>query len=254
MNKIKAAWLLLFVLLAWQQATAATGKEVVLSGTPQAPIVLVSAGGEASLHFPQLAGILRLGMGSGETSFWLSEQKCERQEGKGSLTLTWRNLFAKGDSYVLRFRKLTEGNGFILETEGNALPADARLYWAFGGCYGQELPNKKELALQPAYCKDNVFSVEGTAFTVYYGESMRLRTTKGITPPQSDIRLSDAHRQQTPVALFQSGKKTDAHLLSAACPVKNGEKYYFCFYAQNRVADYNYLMLPELFAKESGAK
>ena len=93
----------------------------------------------------------------------------------------------------------------------------------------------------------HVFSIEGNAFTTYYGESMKLRTVHGVSPIGSEIRLSDGHKQASPLALFNSGKKTDAPVISALCPWKPQEKLYFCFYQRG---DYNYFMLPGLFGKE----
>jgi hypothetical protein len=92
--------------------------------------------------------------------------------------------------------------------------------------------------------------VEGSAFTLYYGESMKLKVVQGVTPPTSDIRLSDAKKQTTPLEFCSSGKKTDAPALSGVFSLQPNEKYYFCFYLQNKDADYNYYMLPDLFTKE----
>ena len=75
-----------------------------------------------------------------------------------------------------------------------------------------------------ASCFHNVFSIEGNAFTTYYGESMKLRTVHGVSPIGSDIRLSDGHKQASPLALFNSGKKTDAPVISALYPWKPQEK------------------------------
>ena len=63
-------------------------------------------------------------------------------------------------------------------------------------------------------------------------------------------RLSDGHKQDTPLTLFTSGKKTDAPVLAATCLIRKGEKVYFCAYKQNAKADYTDYMLPELFYQE----
>jgi hypothetical protein len=94
----------------------------------------------------------------------------------------------------------------------------------------------------------NVFSVEGQAFTCYYGESMKLRTLQAVTPTD-DIRLSNGRQDKTPLLLYESGKRTDRPVLAGRCPLAANSKLYFCFYEQNARADYNYFMLPDLFAK-----
>ena len=54
-----------------------------------------------------------------------------------------------------------------------------------------------EPGIQPQYCKDNVFNVEGTQVTIYHGKVMQLRVTNLIVPSASSIRLSDGHKQDT---------------------------------------------------------
>lgn len=107
-----------------------------------------------------------------------------------------------------------------------------------------------EPGIQPQYCKDNVFNVEGTQVTIYHGKVMQLRVTNLIVPSASSIRLSDGHKQDTPLTLLTSGKKTDAPVLAATCLIRKGEKVYFCAYKQNAKADYADYMLPELFYQE----
>ena len=62
----------------------------------------------------------------------------------------------------------------------------------------------------------------------------------------------------TPLMLYESGKRTDRPVLAGRCSLSpassrnEGSKpfrLYFCFYEQNEKADYNYYMLPDIFAK-----
>ena len=77
---------------------------------------------------------------------------------------------------------------------------------------------------------------------------MNLRTVQAVTPTD-DIRLSDGHKDETPVTLYNSGKRTDRPVLAGRCPLVPDNKIYFCFYEQNEKADYNYYMLPDIFAQ-----
>lgn len=162
------------------------------------------------------AGTFRLGISKGNESRWLKPG--EKTEG---LAFQWKAL--------------PDTRGFILEVAvtSSSPKADA-LFWSFGDC-------------QPD-SDVNVFSVEGQAFTCYYGESMKLRTLQAVTPTD-DIRLSNGHKDESPLTLHESGKKTDRPVLSGRCPLVAGSKLYFCFYEQNAKADYNYYMLPDVFAK-----
>lgn len=228
---------------------------ITLSGEKSSPRVLACEAPEFSFHLPQMAGNFRIGLINKEESKWGSElQKVSTRREKGKITYTLTDRLLGKGSVVVRAARLTDSDGIVLEVEPRDIPEGVRLAWSFGGCYGKVLENPAGSRMEPRYCKYNVFSVEWTAFTVYYGESMKLKTIQGVTPVESDIRLSDAHQQQTPLALYESGKKTDAPALSAACPLRNGEKLYFCLYTQNAKADYNYYLLPDLFRREFEGK
>lgn len=200
------------------------------------------------LHLPQGAGTFRLGVVRGDESRWLDAADL-RFDGQ---VYVFRQVGQESGEIRLTCCRLTDTEGVIIEMEGRNLPDDLDVCWAFGGCHGDELIPEASVqpVILPAACHDNVFSVEGTAFTVYYGAVMRLRVVQGIMPPGSEIRLSDAHQQDSPLRLFRSGKRTDAPVISALFHWGKAEKRYFCLYKQNAKADYNYFMLPDLFKKE----
>ena len=120
------------------------------------------------------AGTFRLGISKGTDSHWLAPQE---------------NV--KGIAF--RWKALPDTRGFILEVAVTSLQQANILFWSFGDC-------------QPDM-DINVFSVEGQAFTCYYGESMKLRTLQAVTPTD-DIRLSNGHQDKTPLLLYESGKQT----------------------------------------------
>lgn len=178
-------------------------------------IVLLGIGSihaQAQLPVPP-AGIFRLGVAHENESHWLAPG--EKVKG---MTLKWKAL--------------PDTRGFILEVEVTTPSKADALFWSFGDC-------KPDADI-------NVFSVEGQAFTCYYGESMKLRTLQAVTPTD-DIRLSDGNKDETPLQLYESGKRTNRPVLAGRCPLAANTKLYFCFYEQNAKADYNYFILPELF-------
>ena len=176
-----------------------------------------------SFSMPDGSGTLRLGIIENDSSRWLDEKQTQLH---------------------IDCHPLSDTKGFILEIENRR--EDITLGWAFGGCDAIA----PESGIQPQYCKDNVFNVEGTQVTIYHGKVMQLKVTNLIVPSASSIRLSDGHKQDTPLTLFTSGKKTDAPVLAATCLIRKGEKVYFCAYKQNAKADYADYMLPELFYQE----
>ncbi|WP_321426375.1 DUF4450 domain-containing protein [uncultured Bacteroides sp.] len=252
MSKLNKTILAVLFIFAGIHVYAGEGNKfsIVLSGTQAAPRVLACKTPEFSFHFPQMAGNFKLGIISGQKSLWCSELKSVKLQKKdGKLIYTIEDNLLKEGKVTLRIAKLTDSDGFVMEVEGTNLPTGIDLFWSFGGSYAKVLSDKTDSGLKPEYCKDNVFSVEGNAFTVYYGESLDLKVVQAVVPDESDIHLSDAHKQTSPLAFHQSGKKTDAPALTGTTKLING-KLYFCFYLQNAKADYNSFMLPELFKKE----
>jgi polygalacturonase len=111
-------------------------------------------------------------------------------------------------------QSLRDTKGVIIEVFPENIPDNIELIWSFDGG-----------------TKDNVFSIEGHAFTLYYGESMALRAIQGCVSPESKLQISNSQS------------------LIGRLPVKSGQKHYLCFYVQNAKADYNYFMLADLFNK-----
>ena len=111
------------------------------------------------------AGTFRLGISKGADSHWLAPQE-------------------KVKGIVFLWKALPDTRGFILEVTVASLQQADTLFWSFGDC-------RPDMDI-------NVFSVEGQAFTCYYGESMKLRTLQAVTPTD-DIRLSNGHQDKTPL-------------------------------------------------------
>ena len=207
---------------------------------------------EFAFLFPEMAGNLKFGIGHEGQSKWLKElQTIEVGASNKYVKYTISDPLLKRGTITVEAAGLSDSDGIVLKVTGKNLPDGILLYWAYGGASGEMLSEGVTGSLKPSYCRDNVFSVEWTAFTLYYGESMRLRTVQAVAPVTSEIRLSDAYVQATPEAFFESGKATSAPALCARLPLGNGKPEYFCVYRQNEKADYNHFMLPALFERES---
>lgn len=199
---------------------------------------------------PEMAGQLTFGIIKGEDSKWITDTKIKIKEKKGTFIYIISDpLLGKG-RIEFRVVRLTDSDGVILEVEAEGIDNDVELLWSYAGASGKMLTPPQAVNVQPDYCTYNVYSVEHTAFTLYYGESMNLKVIQAVMPLTSAIRLSNYHVLSTPLLHYRSGKKTEAPSLAGVLPVRNGQKEYVCIYRQNDKADYNYYMLPALFEKE----
>jgi len=199
-------------------------------------------------RLPEGAGTFRLGIVADDGSRWLDE--CKFKKTGDRIYIVKDVLLGEGEVRLV-ICPLADTKGFVMEVSGSRLPKKLSLCWAFGACNEDENLAGLGAEISPGACRDNVFSDEENAFTVYYGVSMALRVTQGIAPIGSGLRLSDARHQKTPLELYHSGKKTDTPVISSLYSWNTKENCYFCFYKQNARADYNYFMLSQLFEKEN---
>lgn len=203
---------------------------------------------EFAFFFPEMSGNLNFGIISRNQSKWIREttQHAVKQKDRRIIYNISDPILGKGQ-VTFTVLPLQSSNGIVIEVVGKDLSDSTELFWSFGGGYAKELSRSQTRHLIPDYCKNNVFSVERSAFTMYYGVTVNLKVIMAVTPITSDIRLSDANKQSSPLEFFNAGKRTDAPALAAKLPLLNGKSEYFCFYRQNALADYNYFMLPALF-------
>lgn len=206
---------------------------------------------EFSFLMPEMAGNLKFGIINGTDSRWFSDLSIiDAKHSNNKIIYTLTDSLLNDGLIKVEVISLSNTEGIVAKLFAQNIPDNIQLFWSYGGAYGKLLNNNQPKGLSPIYCKDNVFSVEWSAFTLYYGESMKLKVVQGVMPVTSEIRLSDAYRQSSPLVFFNSHKKTEAPALTAVLPLKNNSAEYFCIYKQNNKADYNHYMLPALFESE----
>jgi hypothetical protein len=213
--------------------------------------VLSQYGTNFGFFMPETGGYLLTGVICGEKSMWLYQaKKCDVEKQKNGWIVNISDPMLGKGKLKMHVLPLTSSNGLILEVTGEKLPENLQFFWAYGGCSARTDSFEKTTFLQPEQCLNNVFSREINSFTAYYGPNVRLKVMMGVAPLDTETKLSDAHKISSPFELWNSDKRTDAPVMSALNTVKSGTPYYYCIYRQNKDADYNYYMLPDLFNKE----
>ncbi len=205
-----------------------------------------------SLLTPELAGTLRLGVMHGENSKWFSDFDQIKVKNSDSETrfVLKDDILAKGKiEYIIR--PLKDSKGGVMQLKCSDLPDGLELIWTYGGASNKSVSVNWQPEIKTDDCYQNVFSIEGDSFTLYYGTSRKLKILEAETPAGSKLRLADAFQQETPAQLLKSGKNTTAQVVAANVSLQNDSPLYFCFYFLSPYADYNYFMLPELFEKGS---
>lgn len=241
-------------LIAWNRIAFAQHSEKGYSFPYALKGVSSNANIEAAEHpefaflLPEMAGNLNFGIILGRENKWMSETKSQRVTKKGNrLIYIVSDPILGSGSLTFTAIPLKTSDGIVLEISGERLPENVELFWTYGGGYAKVLDKTAPRTLHPEYCLNNVFSVEQSAFTMYFGLTVDLKVVMAVTPIGSEIRLSDANEQSSPLLMFESGKKTLNPALAAKLVLSTGKKEYFCVYRQNAKADYNHFMIPALF-------
>ncbi len=234
---------------------AAAPNTTVLRKAADKTLVLAQNGTDFGFFMPETGGYLFTGLMVGEKSLWLRDAKqLKSQVSNRGWEVQVNDPILGTGQLRLEVQPLTDCNGLVLKITGKSLPEGLNFVWAYGGGSYDTLPAAKMTFLQPEQCHDNVFSREINAFTMYYGTTAKLKVMMGVMPLQTETRLSDAKKLTSPLAFWNSGKKTDSPALAGSNSLLSGESYYYCIYRQNQLADYNYYLLPALFAKEAMLK
>jgi len=210
---------------------------------------------EFTFYVPDKASAARFGLVKGSQSIWLSALKAVcKPEGKG-LKYTLTGKFLEKGKLAFEVLPLYQTDGVIIRVNGENLPDSLSLFWAFGAASGKS-QNEVQNGLNPADCKNNVFVVERNGVILYYpkGGLHDFSVFYTMFPIEASAVLSDAHKQNSPLELFNSGHKTDAQALSGMFPIKNGQNYYCSFYKPASNYDVNYYRLPAVFEETKAGK
>lgn len=213
--------------------------------------IISQFGTNFGFFMPETGGYLLTGIICGEKSIWLHEAAKLKVE---NLNNGWKVIISdpiigKGN-VTMTVLPLSSSNGLVMEITGKNTPDNLNFLWTYGGCTARNDSSEKKFFLKPDQCLYNIFSDEINAFTVYYGQSMKLKVVMGLGPLETVTKLTDAYKLSSPLTLWNSDKKSDATVISATNKLIAGNKYYYSIYRQNQEADYIYQMLPDLFLKE----
>jgi len=240
--------------LLWLAAGAQVQSRTI---TPKNQGSVITAGEvpEFTFYVPDKASAARFGLVKGNQSIWFSALKAVcKPEGKG-LKYTLTGKFLEKGKLTFEVLPLYQTDGVIIRVNGENLPDSLSLFWAFGAACGK---TQKEVqnGLNPADCKNNVFVVERNGVILYYpkGGLHDFSVFYTMFPIETSAVLSDAHKQNSPLELFNSGHKTDAQALSGMFPIKNGQNYYCSFYKPASNYDVNYYRLPAVFEETKAGK
>ncbi len=169
---------------------------------------------EFMMYLPGRGGNLRLGVHSGEHTFWLKDaaQVVTRYR-PGELIYEVRDP-AVGTNGTIRVEVLAYASteGLVVRAQARGVPPGATLIWAYGGVNGQRgtrdgdigterVPISQYFQLQPAFAEDNRFVIGSEGFTLHSKHA----SIVGIVPAGARQQLARAEDWNALPALFGQG-------------------------------------------------
>lgn len=173
---------------------------------------------EFALYMPGMGGNFKLGIKKGNTSKWITEAtKIDTRYTLGIMYYKIQDPILGNGELLLEVIALKNTEGFALKVTGNNIPKDISLIWAFGGASGKKFSRDGDIGadpesvfyMQPNYCINNKYTVQKESFLLEYGSEINKQKTgnnKSLIGfyPKSEIHLSNANKQNSPLELYQS--------------------------------------------------
>ncbi|WP_157975828.1 DUF4450 domain-containing protein [Lewinella sp. IMCC34191] len=193
---------------------------------------------EFALYRPRLAGTLRFGLVKRDDSRWLIEAQSIRavyDPGKMRYTITDPLLGA--DTLELEVLALRDTDGMVYRFRASAGSRDADLLLAFGGASDERFSREGDIGadpesvfyLTPEHATGNKFTIDGSAFTLTYGQKgdgaqVEGKQLRGNFPKRSALHLADASHQESPRKL-QNATPGDHPVLTAKTALATDWQY-----------------------------
>lgn len=215
---------------------------------------------EFAMYMPGMGGNLKFGLVAGDESKWLiSAQKITARYRPGSMIYDIEDPILGSEKLHLVVLALADAEGLVVKASLTGIKTACNLVFAFGGASGKKFSRDGDMGadpesnfyLKPENCIDNQYQIKDNSFTLKYGsgtpqqtEAERYenkqnlasaktpakksieQTLMGVFPPTATIKLVDAAKQESPVALFSS-VKTVSPAVAGKLEIKNDRDEYF---------------------------
>ncbi|HEY4287378.1 MAG TPA: DUF4450 domain-containing protein [Puia sp.] len=185
---------------------------------------------EFAMYMPGMGGTFRLGLLRGEKSRWLINADSIRARYRpGSMIYEIKDSLLGTGKLFVTVLALADGEGFVLKVKTADVDPRVRLVCAYGGATGKKFSRDGDIGadpessfyLDPEYCKDDHFVIEGNRFLLKYGAGKEIN---GVFPVGTKLKVVDAGKQDLPES-FLGGEVGATPALGAELAM--GEDLYF---------------------------
>ncbi|MGM8361552.1 DUF4450 domain-containing protein [Flavobacterium sp. ARAG 55.4] len=173
---------------------------------------------EFATYMPGMGGNLKLGITNGKNSKWITEaDKINTKYTPGTVEYQITDALLGNGTLNIQIVALVDSEGYIIKVNGNTVPKNSVLFWAYGGASGKKFSRNGDIGgdpesvfyLQPGYCINNQYQINKNSFTLNYGSESSKKITENTQVlsavfPNSKVRLSSANFLKTPLENYTS--------------------------------------------------
>ncbi|GAB2805945.1 DUF4450 domain-containing protein [Ferruginibacter profundus] len=239
---------------------------------------------EFALYMPGMGGNCKIGISVNGKSKWITAAgNIKTIYRAGSMLYEIKDSLLGKGILKLTVLALAEDEGMIIKIENENIPVNTSLTIMYGGATGKKFSRDGDIGadpessfyLQPAYCKDNRYTVYKNIFQLSYGLSKPISeeeryeiqynnktadtTAKekpkqliGIFPDSAIIQIADAEKQNTPDELLASPANLKLPVVTAQVRLNKNAVHYFI--VQKAPASVNYNDAAMVFTKAEAAR
>ncbi|WP_157482324.1 DUF4450 domain-containing protein [Geofilum rubicundum] len=188
------------------------------------------------LYMPYMGGNLQWGVRSGTESKWLVEADYVRSVYEpGIRRYEIKDALLGKGQLVIEVLAMGDANGVVVRLSGKDLPPDLRLMTMYGGADSKRFFRNADLGvdvanafdLNPESCLNNDYELDGSSFTMAYGQDSRNPTSvRGRFSPGTRLRLGSPYSVESPAAVWDSEVTASKPVLLAEFPAGSDEVHY----------------------------
>lgn len=243
---------------------------------------------EFALYMPGMGGNLKFGIIVDSKSKWLIEcKKIKAIYRAGSMLYEIKDELL-GDGIIrLHVLALYDREGMIVQLQAENISTAVQLVAVYGGATGKKFSRDGDIGadpessfyLKPEYCKDNVYQITKNHFSLLYGFAKPLseeeryevqhlpanannnssvaekgKELTGVFPLTAVLKIADATKQQSPIALLQSDSTVASPLITASLQLKEKQTYFFAVQKPEKKQVITYASLQQLFQQAEAAR
>lgn len=193
---------------------------------------------EFGFFMPNMGGNMQLGLVKDGKSLWLNDAEYIKSIYRaGSRIYDIKDPFIQSGKITISVLAMANAEGLIMRVESENLPNDVDLITTFGGASNKRFFRNGDLGvddpnafgLQSDACINNVFSINGNAFILEYGQGTKGGAQKilGIYPENSEVKLASPFAMTTPLNVLKSVVVENKPIVLSKTALNSSNTYYF---------------------------